>query len=129
MIGYVTIGTNDIHAARRYYAALLGSIGGTELMRLEENGMTMYGTGWEAPSIAITTPYDGNAAVPGNGQMVALVMDSRAKVDSLHATALELGGSDEGAPGLRGPAELNFYAGYFRDPEGNKLAAFCTAPE
>jgi predicted lactoylglutathione lyase len=58
--------------------------------------------------------------------MVAIAMDTRAKVDAFHAKALELGGSDEGAPGIRFG---DFYAGYFRDPDGNKLNAFCMAPE
>jgi predicted lactoylglutathione lyase len=53
--------------------------------------------------------------------MVALAMDSRAKVDAFHAKALSLGAKDEGAPG---PRSDTFYAGYFRDLDGNKLNAF-----
>jgi predicted lactoylglutathione lyase len=70
----------------------------------------------------VLTPFDGKPATVGNGVMVALYVDSRAKVDALHARALELGGSDEGAPGPRG--DSGFYAGYFRDLDGNKLNAF-----
>jgi predicted lactoylglutathione lyase len=67
--------------------------------------------------------------VAGNGNMIALVVDQRAKVDSLHAKALELGGSDEGAPGLRGPeGPRAFYGAYFRDPEGNKICVFRIGP-
>ena len=69
----------------------------------------------------VTKPFDGNAATVGNGVMVALVMESQGKVDALHKKAMELGATDEGAPGPRGPG---FYAGYFRDPDGNKLNAF-----
>ena len=77
----------------------------------------------------MTTPHDKNAATAGNGNMVALVLDSRAKVDALYAKALELGGSDEGPPGLRGEeGPQAFYGAYFRDPEGNKFCAFCTGP-
>jgi len=54
---------------------------------------------------------------------VALAVDSRDKVNAVHAKALSLGGKDEGAPGPRG--DSGFYAGYFRDPDGNKLNAFC----
>jgi predicted lactoylglutathione lyase len=68
------------------------------------------------------TPYDGNAATVGNGVMVALVVNARDKVDRIHAKALELGAKDEGAVGPRGDG---FYAGYFRDPDGNKLNVFC----
>ena len=124
MIGYITLGTNDLEKARAYYDALLGSIGAKRLMELPQ-GFTLYGTGWGRPGIAITPPYNGEPAVPGNGNMVAIVMDSRDKVDAFHAKALELGGSDEGAPGLRGPdGPQAFYGAYFRDPEGNKICAF-----
>lgn len=124
MIGYVTLGVNDIDAAHAFYDALLGSIGGKRMMEMEENGFTMYGTDWSQPSICIIRPHDDGTASAGNGNMVGLALDSREKVDALHAKALELGGTDEGAPGIRPPEEMNFYAAYFRDPEGNKLAAF-----
>ncbi|GGB75317.1 VOC family protein [Blastomonas aquatica] len=129
MIGYVTVGTNDITKARGFYAALIGALGGSELMRMEENHFTLYGMAWGTPGIAVIEPYNGEAATVGNGMMVALVIDTRAKVDMLHAKALELGGSCEGEPGLRGPdGEQAFYAAYFRDLDGNKLCAFKMGP-
>jgi catechol 2,3-dioxygenase-like lactoylglutathione lyase family enzyme len=129
MIGYATVGTNDIDRARAFYDDLLGGIGARRVMEFPQNGFTMYGTGARAPGLAVTRPYDGNAALPGNGAMVALAMNSRDKVDSLHARALELGGSDEGPPGVRGPEGDNaFYGAYFRDLDGNKLCAFCIGP-
>lgn len=129
MIGYVTLGTNDIDKARSYYDALLGELGAKRLMQLEENGFTLYGVDMATPSIALTTPFDGKAAQPGNGNMIALQMQERAQVDAFHARALELGGSDEGAPGVRGDEGPSaFYAAYFRDPEGNKLCAFRVGP-
>jgi catechol 2,3-dioxygenase-like lactoylglutathione lyase family enzyme len=129
MIGYATVGTNDIDRARAFYDDLLGGIGARRVMEFPQNGFTMYGTGARAPGLAVTRPYDGNAAQPGNGAMVALAMNSRDKVDSLHARALELGGSDEGPPGVRGPEGDNaFYGAYFRDLDGNKLCAFCIGP-
>ena len=129
MIGYATVGTDDIDRARAFYDDLLGGIGARRVMEFPENGFTMYGTGARAPGLAVTRPYNGGAAQPGNGAMVALVMDSRDKVDRLHARALELGGSDEGAPGVRGPdGERAFYGAYFRDLDGNKLCAFCIGP-
>jgi catechol 2,3-dioxygenase-like lactoylglutathione lyase family enzyme len=129
MIGYATVGTNDIDRARAFYDDLLGGVGARRVMEFPESGFTMYGTGARAPGLAVTRPYDGGAAQPGNGAMVALVMDSRDKVDGLHARALELGGSDEGAPGVRGPeGDRAFYGAYFRDLDGNKLCAFCIGP-
>ena len=129
MIGYATLGADDLDAARTYYGALLAEVGATVQMQLgpEDGGFTLYGTGWGAPALALTRPYDHQPQHPGNGNMIALIVDARAKVDALHAKALELGGSDEGAPGLRGDPAMNFYAAYFRDPEGHKLAAFTTA--
>ena len=131
MIGYVTLGTNDIAMARAYYDALLGSIGATRLMEFgdEVGGFTLWSTGWGNPGVAVTQPYDKQPAVAGNGNMVALVMDSRDKVDAFYAKGLELGGTDEGPPGLRGEeGPQAFYGAYFRDPEGNKICAFRIGP-
>ncbi len=131
MIGYACIGTNDIAGARDFYDALFGSIGGTRLMEFpdEQGGFTLYGVDWSKPGIAVTRPYDQQPATAGNGNMIAIVMDSRDKVDAFHARALELGGTDEGGPGLRSPeGERAFYGAYFRDPEGNKFCAFRTGP-
>jgi catechol 2,3-dioxygenase-like lactoylglutathione lyase family enzyme len=130
MIGYVTVGTNDLDRARTYYDALFGSIGGRRLMQLEDQrGFTMYGVAMNRPSVVVTRPYDGRAADPGNGNMTALVMDSMEKVDAFHAKALELGGSNEGDPGFRGDPKLGYYFSYFRDLDGNKFAVFNTSPQ
>ncbi|MBV9932149.1 MAG: VOC family protein [Alphaproteobacteria bacterium] len=128
MIGYVTLGTNDLPGALAFYDALFGSIGARRLVELP-HGFTLYGHAWGQPGVAITPPYDGNPAIPGNGNMVSLVLKERAQVDALHAQALALGGSDEGAPGVRGEeGERAFYGAYFRDPEGNKFCAFRVGP-
>ena len=119
MIGYVTLGTNKRDEAAAFYDALLGTLGAARMM--EGETFIAWSTGMGAPAISITKPADGNAATVGNGVMVAIVVDSTDKVDALHAKALELGGADEGAPGQRMD---NFYAGYFRDLDGNKLNAF-----
>src|SRR3712207_3318237 len=119
MIGYATVGTNDIDRARGFYDALFGSIGAKRMMEFPQNGFTMYGTGWGRPALAVTRPYNGEAATPGNGAMVAIVMEARDKVDAFYAKALELGGTDKGPQGLRGPEGKNaFYGAYFRDLDG-----------
>lgn len=129
MIGYVTLGINDLDKARTYYDGLLGTIGAKRLMELDENGFTLYGVDMATPSIAITKPDNGKEAFAGNGNMIALQMEERDQVDALYTTGLELGGSDEGAPGVRGDeGPMAFYAAYFRDPEGNKLCAFRLGP-
>jgi catechol 2,3-dioxygenase-like lactoylglutathione lyase family enzyme len=129
VIGYVTLGTDDLDAALGFYDALLAELGAKRLMQMgpEDGGFTLYGTDWGSPAIAITRPFDGQPQQPGNGNMIGLAVDSRGKVDALYARALALGGSDEGAPGLRGDPSMNFHAAYFRDPEGHKLAVFTTA--
>ena len=120
MIGYVTLGTNRFDEAARFYDELFAVLGAGRM--LESDRFIAWGTGMTSPAVSITKPYDGEPATVGNGVMVALAMDSPDKVDALHAKALELGGMDEGAPGPRGE---QFYAGYFRDLDGNKLNAFC----
>lgn len=119
MIGYVMLGTNKFEDAAVFYDALLGSLGATRMM--EGDTFIAWATNMGAPAISICKPADGNKATVGNGVMVAIPVDSTDKVDALYAKALELGGTDEGPPGQR---TENFYAGYFRDLDGNKLNAF-----
>ncbi|HVR29061.1 MAG TPA: VOC family protein [Thermoanaerobaculia bacterium] len=121
MIGYVTLGTNDFDRAATFYDALLGEIGAKRFMEMDT--FIAWATSPAAPAVSIIKPFDGNRATVGNGVMVALAVDSPEKVQKLHAKALALGGQDEGAPGPRGDG--GFYAGYFRDLDGNKLNAFC----
>lgn len=119
MIGYITLGTNDLERACKFYDALLGSIGETRIF--EQDGFVGWGTSMAEPALTITAPFDGQPATVGNGVMAAFRMPSQEAVDALYAKALELGASDEGAPGSRGEG---FYAAYFRDLDGNKLNAF-----
>ena len=119
MIGYVTLGTNKMDEAAAFYDALLGSLGASRM--LESETFIAWTNSPGAPAISIIKPFDGNVATVGNGVMVAIAVDSNEKVDALHAQALELGGTDEGAPGARMD---NFYAAYFRDLDGNKLNFF-----
>jgi len=118
MIGYVTLGTNDLARAGKFYDALLAEIGAKRFMEMERNiAWSNGGTG-----LGICKPFDGKSATVGNGTMVALSVDSKEKVGALHRKAIELGGKDEGAPGPRGTS--GFYAAYFRDLDGNKMCAF-----
>ena len=119
MIGYVTLGTNNLPRAAAFYDALLSEIGAKRMM--EGESFIAWSVRPDLPGFGVTLPYDKKAATVGNGVMVALVVDSKEKVNSLHRKALELGATDEGAPGARSP---EFYAGYFRDLDGNKLNVF-----
>lgn len=122
MLAYATLGTNDLPQALRFYDALLGSLGATRL--LENERMVAWGTSMAAPMLAVCTPFDGATATAGNGTMISIGVDNKAQVDALHRKALELGATDEGAPGPRGPGNA-FYIGYFRDADRNKLNFFC----
>jgi predicted lactoylglutathione lyase len=119
MIGYVTLGTNDLKRAAAFYDALLAQIGAKRMM--ESDQFVAWAVRPDLPGLGVTIPYDKKSATVGNGVMVALVVDAKEKVDALHRKALELGAADEGAPGQRSP---EFYAGYFRDLDGNKLNVF-----
>ena len=119
MIGYVTLGTNDIQRAAKFYDALLGALGAKRTMEAES--FIAWGVSPTTPMLSVTKPFDKQAASVGNGVMVAIAVDSKAKVDALYKQALELGAKDEGAAGPRGDS---FYADYFRDLDGNKLNVF-----
>lgn len=119
MIGYVTLGTNDLARAAEFYDALARDMGIGRMMEGER--FVAWGVPGGGAGIGLVKPFDGNPATVGNGVMVALAAKDRAQVDRLHRLALDLGGTDEGAPGVR---ENNVYAGYFRDRDGNKLNAF-----
>jgi len=123
MIGYVTIGTNDLERGAKFYDELLAEIGAKRFM--EEERFIAWSVAAGEPGFAITKPFDGNNATVGNGVMVALAVETPQQVDTLYAKAIELGATDEGPSGPRG--ESGFYAGYFRDLDGNKLNFFCMA--
>lgn len=120
MIGYVTLGTNDLARGARFYDALAAEMGTPRMM--EYDGFIAWGMPNGPAGIGLTKPYNGQPASVGNGVMVALEAKDRAQVDRLYDVALAHGGTCEGKPGPRG--DSGFYAGYFRDPDGNKLNAF-----
>jgi predicted lactoylglutathione lyase len=127
MIGYVTLGTNDFDKSVNFYDKLLATIGAGRFMETEQ--FVAWATAPEQPGISVTKPFDGQPATVGNGTMIAIALDSPEKVDAFYHKAIELGGTCEGVPGPRGEF-TGFYAGYFRDLDGNKLNAFhFTMPE
>lgn len=119
MIGYVTLGTNQFEAAAKFYDALLAEIGAKRFM--ESDQFIAWSVSPTQPSLGIIKPHNKEPATVGNGGMTALVVDSTDKVDRIYNKALELGGTCAGPAGPRGET---FYAGYFRDLDGNKLNVF-----
>ena len=121
MIGYTTVGTNDLARSAEFYDSLLGLLGAARTIEAED--FIAWGKSAESPMFSIHIPADGKTATVGNGVMIALPASDMKKVTQVHKKAIELGGSDEGLPGPRG--DSGFYAAYFRDLDGNKLNAHC----
>lgn len=121
MIGYITVGTNDLPRAAKFYDALFGEIGAKRSM--ESDRFVAWSTGEGSPGFGVCKPFDEKPASSGNGAMTALAMSGPEQVKSLYAKALELGAMDEGEPGPR--AGGAFFCGYVRDLDGNKLNLFC----
>ena len=119
MIGYVTVGTNDLPRALEFYEKLLSSIGATRIFESEQG--VAWSNGPMSPGFGVMKPFNEQPASYGNGTMIALVMESKEKVDEFYKTAISLGAADDGAPGQRSDT---FYAAYFRDFDNNKIAAF-----
>jgi catechol 2,3-dioxygenase-like lactoylglutathione lyase family enzyme len=119
MIGYVTLGTSDLARAAVFYDAIAAELDTPRMM--EFDGFIAWGKPGGAAGIGLSRPFDGNPASVGNGVMVALEAKDKDQVHRLYDIALANGGTCEGPPGPRGDT---FYAGYFRDPDGNKLNAF-----
>ena len=120
MIGYATIGTNNLDKARSFYDPVMAALGGKRTMAFER--MQFYGGNGQS-MLAVCLPYDEQKASVGNGSMFGIPAASREMVNAAHAAALANGGKCEGEPGQRMDG---FYGAYFRDPDGNKLCAFYT---
>ena len=120
MIGYLMVGTNDFPRAVKYFDVLMEDMGAAKVQGTDR--FAGWGWGIGTPLFVVCAPYDKKAATVGNGCMVSFTVDSKERVDALYAKALALGGTSEGAPGLRGET---MYAAYFRDPDGNKFNFIC----
>jgi catechol 2,3-dioxygenase-like lactoylglutathione lyase family enzyme len=120
MIGYVTLGTNDLDRAVAFYDQLFAVLGAGRFME-DPGRFVAWATAPDKPAVSVTKPWDGQPATHGNGTMVALMVDSKEKVREVYEKAMALGAQDEGPPG---PRMEGFYAGYFRDLDGNKLNVF-----
>ena len=121
MIGYVTLGTNDLAKSVAFFDELFASIGVGRF--IETDSFVAWAPAPDKPGVSVTKPFNGEQATVGNGVMVALAMDSQKQVDEFYNKAIELGATCEGKTGLREEMP-GFYAGYFRDLDGNKFNAF-----
>jgi len=120
LINYLMVGTNRYDQAVAFYDALMAELGASRVYATDRSAGWGWGVG--TPMFIVTKPYDEAAATVGNGSMVAFDVGTPARVDTLHARVLALGGTSEGAPGPRG---TGLYAGYWRDLDGNKCNFIC----
>lgn len=132
MFNYVSLGTNDLERAARFYDAVLAPLGLARCSTAGEPNFedwigwgTYESRGAQELALWVCKPFNGAPATPGNGTMVALRASSWQAVQEFHTAALVHGGHSAGAPALRPQYNDDFYAAYVRDPDGNKLAAVC----
>ena len=120
MLGYITLGSNDVAKAAAFYDKLFEGLGGGRVF--SRGTYIAWSTGKGQPMIGVLEPTNGEPATAGNGAMAALKLTGTDVVDKMHALALELGALNEGDPGFRSE---NFYAAFFRDLDGNKINFYC----
>lgn len=131
MIAYVTVGTDDIARAKRFYSAFLPAL--DYVLEESPEGLSYVlpeqpGQSTALPDFYVKPTFDGRPASAGNGAMIAFEAHSQKQVRDLHSAALTAGGLDEGKPGFRDSYGPHFYVGYLRDPQGNKIALFSNNP-
>lgn len=127
MIGFSTVGTNDLQRAIAFYDALFADLRIVKLIELP--GIAGWGRDWDQPMFGVVTPGNGEAASAGNGAIFGFGQSTRAQVIDLHERAIRIGGSNAGDPQVRGrEGSQAFFAAYVRDPDGNKLCFFCIGP-
>jgi catechol 2,3-dioxygenase-like lactoylglutathione lyase family enzyme len=123
MFSHVTIGSNDVPAAKIFYDGLLAPLGLVRRADLPE--AVGYGKPDTRAQVWIVRPLDKKAASAGNGITIGLEADDRPTVDAVYKAAMSAGARDEGGPGLRPHYHRNYYAAYVRDPDGNKICIVC----
>lgn len=125
MLNHVMLGATDIERAKRFYDAVLGTLGAGEPVRnLAPSGHTRYFYRHDGSSFCITEPINGEQATAGNGATVGFKCHSPEQVKQFHDTAVAHGGTSiEDPPGLREGGMGSLYLAYVRDPDGNKLCA------
>lgn len=124
-LSHVSLGTNDFPSAKRFYDAVLATLGMRCVMDFDEGA----GYGREFPEFWVQLPFDGASANPGNGTHVCFNAATQEAVQAFHQKALELGAEDEGKPGVRKEYSDNYYAAFVRDLDGHKIEAMCRLPK
>lgn len=129
-IDHVSVGVTNMRRSKAFYDAALAPLGMNPIMPVEISGQLVgvgYGAG--APSFWIQLPINGQPASMGNGVHVAFAAKTRAEVDAFFLAAMDLGGVEDGRPGLRSEYHPDYYGAFVRDPDGNKIEACCHAKD
>jgi catechol 2,3-dioxygenase-like lactoylglutathione lyase family enzyme len=126
MLTHTMVGTNDVAKARTFYDATLGALG---VGPGHDAGTRVFYSAGQGPAFGVGKPANGEPAHHANGGTIGFAASGKEAVDAWHAAGLAAGGTDEGAPGLRPQAPGKAYGAYLRDPDGNKVCAFCQLPE
>jgi len=121
MLDHVSIGVRDLARARRFYDAAFAPLGYT-CLSAGEDGL---GYGGSAPVFWLSVSDHPVPADLRSGLHFSFTAPSRAAVDAFHAAALQSGGSDNGAPGLRTVYSPGYYAAFAIDPDGYRVEAHC----
>ena len=122
MFSHIMIGSNDIAAAKKFYDAVLATVGVSEGDFNEETQRIFYRT--SDGTLIVTKPMDGNPATVANGGTLGFTCKTPEQVNAFHDAAVANGGvSIEDPPGWRNLGELKLYLAYVRDPSGHKLCA------
>ncbi|HEY8100510.1 MAG TPA: VOC family protein [Burkholderiaceae bacterium] len=125
MISHVFVGITDFKRAFKFYSAIMNELGLQLKFSDENKPWAAWMSDKPRPLFIIGLPHNGEEAIPGNGQMIALLAPTRAAVERAHTAALNNGGLCEGTPGLRPHYHPNYYGAYFRDVDGNKICVCC----
>ena len=122
MLDHVGFSVSDYERSKAFYQRALAPLGIELLMEPVPN---IGGFGKDRkPFFWIGT----RDPAPKSELHVAFAVDARDAVDAFHAAALEVGGTDNGAPGVREIYHPNYYGAYVRDPDGHNIEAVCHGP-
>ncbi|NNE42055.1 MAG: VOC family protein [Marinicaulis sp.] len=123
---HILVGSNDKEKSKAFYDAVLTPLGINSMGTFGDTGTLLYGK--DQPEFWVTSPADGNAATHANGGTIGFIAPSRKAVHEFHENGVANGGKCEGEPGPR-DVMPHAYAAYLRDPDGNKICAYCMKPE
>lgn len=125
MFNHVMVGSNDIERSKRFYDAVLGTLGvGEPVRHVADTGHVRLFYRHDGGTFCVSQPINDEAATAANGGTIGFKCGSPELVRAFHDTAIAHGGTSiEDPPGLRDGSMGPLHLAYVRDPDGNKLCA------